>query len=60
VKRYGSLLWMDPGEEFVRTHTLKVITDVVTRYDVDGIHIDDYFYPYPQRDAQPFSRADAA
>jgi uncharacterized lipoprotein YddW (UPF0748 family) len=29
-----------------------VITDVVRRYDVDGVHIDDYFYPYQERDAR--------
>lgn len=50
VKRYGPYLWMDPGEASVRAHTLKVIMDVVKRYDIDGVHIDDYFYPYPERD----------
>src|SRR5687767_2977649 len=50
VKRYGSYLWMDPGEPSVRAHTTKVIVDVVRRYDVDGVHIDDYFYPYPELD----------
>lgn len=47
VKRYGNMLWMDPGEEVAVERTLAVIRDVVRRYDVDGIHIDDYFYPYP-------------
>ena len=47
VKRYGSYLWMDPGEPAVRQHTLEVILDVVERYDLDGVHLDDYFYPYP-------------
>ena len=46
VRRYGPFLWMDPGEPEVRAHTLRVVLDVVRRYDVDGIHIDDYFYPY--------------
>jgi uncharacterized lipoprotein YddW (UPF0748 family) len=41
---------MDPGEDEVREHTLKVILDVVRRYDVDGVHIDDYFYPYREKD----------
>lgn len=50
VKRYGPYLWMDPGEPSVRAHTTKVILDVVRRYDIDGVHIDDYFYPYPERD----------
>lgn len=46
VKRYGGFLWMDPGEPIVREQALQVVLDVVKRYDVDGIHIDDYFYPY--------------
>jgi uncharacterized lipoprotein YddW (UPF0748 family) len=52
VKRYGTHLWMDPGEAAVREHTLAVIVDVVRRYDIDGVHIDDYFYPYKERDAR--------
>ena len=48
VKRYGEMLWMDPGEKAVRDRTLRVVLDVVKRYDVDGIHLDDYFYPYPE------------
>ena len=47
VKTYGDMLWMDPGHAAARAHTLAVIEDVLRRYDVDGIHIDDYFYPYP-------------
>jgi uncharacterized lipoprotein YddW (UPF0748 family) len=47
VKRYGDLLWIDPGEPAAAAHTLAVVADIVRRYDVDGIHIDDYFYPYP-------------
>jgi uncharacterized lipoprotein YddW (UPF0748 family) len=50
VRSYGSHLWMDPGEAAVREHTLAVILDVVRRYDVHGVHIDDYFYPYQERD----------
>jgi uncharacterized lipoprotein YddW (UPF0748 family) len=49
VKAYGKHLWLDPGEAAVREHSLKVILDVVRRYDVDGVHLDDYFYPYPER-----------
>ncbi len=47
VKSYGDLLWMDPANPAAVTQTLAVIRDVVRRYDVDGIHLDDYFYPYP-------------
>ncbi len=51
VKRYGSYEWMDPGEPGVLAHSVRVVLDVVARYDVDGIHVDDYFYPYPEAKA---------
>jgi uncharacterized lipoprotein YddW (UPF0748 family) len=41
---------MDPGEPAVRERTLAVVLDVVKRYDIDGVHIDDYFYPYMEKD----------
>src|SRR5215510_6533664 len=47
VQRYGGYLWLDPGEKEVQDYSLSVVMDVVKRYDVDGIHFDDYFYPYP-------------
>ena len=50
VKKYGSMLWMDPGEPEVRDETIRVVLDVVQRYDIDGVHIDDYFYPYKEKD----------
>ena len=52
VKRYGKHLWMDPGEPTVMQHTIRVVLDVVKRYDIDGVHIDDYFYPYKEKDAR--------
>ena len=42
-----SQLWFDPGEPEVQQWTLDVVTDVLTRYDIDAVHLDDYFYPYP-------------
>ncbi len=47
VKAYGNQLWMDPGEPAAAAHSLAVVLEVLKRYDVDGIHLDDYFYPYP-------------
>lgn len=47
VVDYGTFKWMDPGNEFVRELTMRVMMDVAERYDVAGVHIDDYFYPYP-------------
>lgn len=49
---YGIDKWMDPGIPEVRAQTVAVMLDVTRRYDVDGIHIDDYFYPYPVKDSQ--------
>jgi uncharacterized lipoprotein YddW (UPF0748 family) len=51
VRSYGKHLWLDPGDTAVRRQSIKVITDVVKRYDIDGVHIDDYFYPYKERDS---------
>lgn len=50
VRRYGDQLWMDPGEPQAAEHTLAVVRDCLSRYAVDGVHIDDYFYPYPIQD----------
>jgi len=44
---YGNFMWMDPAAIEVRESSVDVIVDVVERYDVDGVHFDDYFYPYP-------------
>jgi uncharacterized lipoprotein YddW (UPF0748 family) len=57
VKKYGNMLWLDPGEPEAEAHTVNVFLDVVRRYDVDGVHIDDYFYPYPVR-ANPQDESD--
>ena len=47
MKRSGSVLLMNPSASASRDHAMKVILDVVRRYDIDGVHLDDYFYPYP-------------
>jgi uncharacterized lipoprotein YddW (UPF0748 family) len=52
AKRYDNLQWLDPGEPEARAHTLRVVLDVVRRYDIDGVHFDDYFYPYPKEGQQ--------
>ena len=51
VRTYGRYQWIDPTEPSGQAHSVKVITDVVRRYDVDGVHFDDYFYPYAEKDA---------
>jgi uncharacterized lipoprotein YddW (UPF0748 family) len=47
---YGINTYFNPGIPEVREYVIKIIDDIVTRYDVDGIHFDDYFYPYPEKD----------
>lgn len=51
VRVYGTQLWFDPGEPEAQDRSMRVIADIVTRYDIDGIHADDYFYPYQQNNA---------
>lgn len=45
--RAGSTTILNPSAAETQSHVLSVITDVVRRYDIDGVHLDDYFYPYP-------------
>jgi len=47
VRKYGEYLWLDPTDPEVQEYSLSVILDVARRYDIDGVHFDDYFYPYP-------------
>ena len=45
--QYGDKYFYDPGNKEVQRYVVEVVSDIVRRYDVDAIHIDDYFYPYP-------------
>lgn len=47
VVTYDNKRWMDPSRPVVQDRLSAVIRDVVGRYDIDGVHFDDYFYPYP-------------
>lgn len=44
---YGNQMFFDPGLPENRGFICDVVHDIVSRYDVDAIHMDDYFYPYP-------------
>ena len=44
---FGGTTYYDPGLPQVRDHVTRVVEDLVERYDLDAIHFDDYFYPYP-------------
>lgn len=47
VIEYDGKLYYDPGNPAAKKFTQKIILDVVNRYDLDAVHMDDYFYPYP-------------
>lgn len=47
VRRHGEYGWLDPSAKEAADHTAHVVEDLVRRYDLDGVHLDDYFYPYP-------------
>lgn len=44
---YGKSLWLDPGAEEIQSHIMNVVGDLL-EYEIAGIHLDDYFYPYPE------------
>ncbi len=46
-KLKSGFYWLDPANPKTQQHSMDVIMDVVRRYDIDGVHMDDYFYPYP-------------
>ncbi len=48
--QYGGKFYFNPALPQVRQHIADVVAEVVTKYDVDAIHFDDYFYPYRVRD----------
>lgn len=53
ILKYGNRLYFDPGIPQARDFVVTVVKDIVTRYDVDAIHLDDYFYPYPLSEEFP-------
>lgn len=48
VKLEKGYWWMEPTKKSTQDQTYNVVMDLVRRYDLDGIHFDDYFYPYPE------------
>ncbi|MFC4688446.1 glycoside hydrolase family 10 protein [Epilithonimonas pallida] len=48
VKLKNGMYWFDPADDRTQEQASKVVKDIVSRYDVDGIHFDDYFYPYAE------------
>ncbi len=47
ILRAGGTTMLNPASSSAQAHVQRVILDVVKRYDIDGVHLDDYFYPYP-------------
>lgn len=46
VKLKNGMYWFDPADIRTQDHAARVVNDIVKRYDIDGVHFDDYFYPY--------------
>lgn len=46
-KTYGERIYFDPGLDETGDYLIRVLQDIVSRYDIDALHLDDYFYPYP-------------
>jgi uncharacterized lipoprotein YddW (UPF0748 family) len=46
--KQGNYWWFDPSLKGTQDHGVNVVMDIVKRYDIDGVHFDDYFYPYPE------------
>lgn len=57
--RFDNKIFFDPAYQENRDYISRVIADIVTRYDIDAIHLDDYFYPYPAANGAKFD-GDAA
>ena len=51
--QYGGQTYFDPALPQCREFICAVVRDIISRYDVDAIHMDDYFYPYPTKDEFP-------
>jgi uncharacterized lipoprotein YddW (UPF0748 family)/predicted glycoside hydrolase/deacetylase ChbG (UPF0249 family) len=47
VKLKKGYWWMNPSNPGTKDHSFAVAVDIVQRYDIDGVHMDDYYYPYP-------------
>lgn len=60
VRTHCTQRWFDPGEPEVQDHAIAVILDVLRRYDVDAVHLDDFFYPYPDSRCPGLDFADSA
>ena len=48
IIKYGNRYYLNPGVPDVRNHLVKIISEVCENYDIDGVHFDDYFYPYKE------------
>lgn len=46
VRLKNGMYWFDPSDKRTQDHAAAVVNDIVKRYDIDGVHFDDYFYPY--------------
>ncbi|MES2524285.1 MAG: family 10 glycosylhydrolase [Gemmatimonadota bacterium] len=60
TRLYCGQLWFEPSSTVVQDQAINVVRDVIARYDVDAVHIDDFFYPYPATACPGLDFPDAA
>ena len=60
LRRACTSWWFDPGDEAVQQQALAVVADVARRYAIDAVHLDDFFYPYPDTRCPTFDFPDSA
>lgn len=53
IVKYDNKLFLNPALPETRAYIAEIVRDIVSRYNVDAIHIDDYFYPYPAKEEFP-------
>ncbi|HEY4389876.1 MAG TPA: family 10 glycosylhydrolase [Paenibacillus sp.] len=55
IVKFANKLYINPGIPEAREHVINAIMEVVNRYDIDGVHLDDYFYPSGETKTSPFN-----
>lgn len=55
IVKFDGKLYINPGIPEARDHVIRAIMEVVNGYEIDGVHLDDYFYPTGESAAKPFA-----
>lgn len=55
IVKFDGKLYINPGIPEAREHVISAIMEVVNKYDIDGVHLDDYFYPTGETTSKKFA-----